>query len=136
MTGVSLVKVNVIEISFLKFARSSFSRSFRWSVIFVRKFASSSSLPSTFSTSLLFSRLRFKFRFARRCYSRVRQFVSVYLSALVIAVYYRNMKAINRPSPYLTNFEFGKSIRTAGKGILNFIQLSTLVAKYCKMRKI
>ena len=32
-------------------------------------------------------------------------------------------------------FEFGKSIRTAGKSILNFIQLSSLVAKIVKRGK-
>ena len=39
-------------------------------------------------------------------------------------------------SPIRQTFEFGKSISTAGKSILNFIQLSSLVAKYCKMWKI
>ena len=39
-------------------------------------------------------------------------------------------------SPIRQSFEFGKSISTAGKSILNFIQLSSLVAKYCKMWKI
>ena len=33
-------------------------------------------------------------------------------------------------------FEFGKSISTAEKSILNFIQLPRLVAKYCKMWEI
>ena len=33
-------------------------------------------------------------------------------------------------------FEFGKSISTAGKSILNFIQLSSFVGKHCKMWKI
>ena len=33
-------------------------------------------------------------------------------------------------------FEFGKSISIAEKSILNFIQFSSLVAKYCKMGKI
>ena len=39
-------------------------------------------------------------------------------------------------SPIQQTFEFGKSISTAGKSILNFIQLSRLVAKYFKMWKI
>ena len=39
-------------------------------------------------------------------------------------------------SPISQTFEFGKSISTAGKSILNFIQLPSLVAKYCKMWKI
>ena len=38
--------------------------------------------------------------------------------------------------PTRQTFEFGKSINTAGKSILHFIQLSSLVAKYCKMWKI
>ena len=36
-------------------------------------------------------------------------------------------------SPIRQSFEFGKSISTAGKSIVNFIQLSSLVAKYCKV---
>ena len=36
-------------------------------------------------------------------------------------------------SPIRQSFEFGKSISAAGKSILNFIQLPSLVAKYCKM---
>ena len=39
-------------------------------------------------------------------------------------------------SPIRQTFEFGKLISTTGKGILNFIQLSSLDAKYCKMWKI
>ena len=39
-------------------------------------------------------------------------------------------------SPIQQTFEFGKSISTAEKSILNFRQLSRLVAKYCKMWKI
>ena len=39
-------------------------------------------------------------------------------------------------SPIRQTFEFGNSIRTAGKSILDFIQLSSLVTKYCKMWKI
>ena len=39
-------------------------------------------------------------------------------------------------SPIRQTFEFRKSISTAGKSILNFIQLSSLVAKNCKMSKI
>ena len=38
-------------------------------------------------------------------------------------------------SPISQSFEFGKSISTAGKSILNFVQLSSLAAKYCKMWK-
>ena len=33
-------------------------------------------------------------------------------------------------------FEFGQSISTAGKNILNFIQLSPFVAEDCKMWKL
>ena len=40
----------------------------------------------------------------------------------------------NGPFPYRQTFEFGKSISTAGKSILNFKQLSSLVAKYCKWK--
>ena len=36
-------------------------------------------------------------------------------------------------SPIRQSFEFGKSISTTGKSILNFIELSSLVAKYRKM---
>ena len=36
-------------------------------------------------------------------------------------------------SPIRQTFKFGKSISTAAKSSLNFIQLSSLVAKYCKM---
>ena len=39
-------------------------------------------------------------------------------------------------SPIRQTFEFEKSISTAGKSILDFMQLSSLVAKYCKMWKI
>ena len=39
-------------------------------------------------------------------------------------------------SPIRQTFAFGKSISTAAKSILNFIQLSSLVAKYCKVLKI
>ena len=36
-------------------------------------------------------------------------------------------------SPIKQTFEFRKSISTARKSVLNFIQLSIFVAKYCKM---
>ena len=39
-------------------------------------------------------------------------------------------------SPIGQTFEFGKSISIAGKSILNFIQLSCLVAKYYEIWKI
>ena len=39
-------------------------------------------------------------------------------------------------SPIQQTFEFGKSISTAGKSILNFTQLLGLVVKYFKMWKI
>ena len=39
-------------------------------------------------------------------------------------------------SPSRQSFEFGKSISTAGKSILNFKQLSSVFAKYCEMGKI
>ena len=38
-------------------------------------------------------------------------------------------------SPIRQTFEFGKSISTAGKSIFNFMQLSSLVAEYCKCGK-
>ena len=38
-------------------------------------------------------------------------------------------------SPITQTFEFGKSVSTAGKSILNLIHLSSLAAKYCKTGK-
>ena len=37
-------------------------------------------------------------------------------------------------SPIKQTFEFGKPISTAGKSILNLLQLLSLVAKYCNIK--
>ena len=66
------------------------------------------------------------------------------LERIMIAAPKPNLSSVHRAaesnpmdhSPIRQTFEFGKSIGTAGKSILNFMQLSSLVAKYCKIWKI
>ena len=54
---------------------------------------------------------------------------------LTLNVKHQHIKLMDH-SPIRQTFELGKSISTAGKSILNFIQFLCLVAKYCKMWKI